>query len=95
MMKEKLREFSFEVNEDKKHFPEMEDVQEMIDKAEESYRLLKKTGRVKEAKQIKRRLEEALFAKEHLLHVMNMDFSRPTQKMIDLAQKNNIDLKDP
>jgi len=33
-----------------KQFPEMEDLQEMIDKAEESYRLFKKTGRGKEAK---------------------------------------------
>jgi len=36
-----------------RHFPEMEDLQEMIDKAEESYRLFKKTGRGKEAKIVK------------------------------------------
>ena len=26
---------------------------------------------------------------------MNLDFTRPTQKMKDLAAKHNIDLKDP
>lgn len=53
MIEQKKMEFSFEVSEEKKHFPEMDDIQEMINKAEESYRLFKKTGRIKEAKQIK------------------------------------------
>jgi hypothetical protein len=35
----------------------------MIDKAEESYKLFKKTGRIKEAKLIKSKLEEAKYAK--------------------------------
>lgn len=80
---------------EKKHFKEVDDIQEMIDKAEESYKLFKKTGRVKEAKLIKQKLEEAKFAKEHLIHVMNLDFSKPTAKMREIAAKNNIDLKDP
>ena len=67
----------------------------MIDKAEESYRLFKKTGRVKESKMIKAKLVEAHYAREHLIHVMNMDFSKPTQRMKDMALQNNIDLKDP
>ena len=57
----------------------------MIDKAEESYKLFKKTGRIKEAKVIKKKLEEARFAKEHFSMVMNLDFSRPTKKMLDTA----------
>lgn len=67
----------------------------MIDKAEESYRIFKKTGRIKEAKAIKTKLIEAKYAKEHLIHVMNMDFSKPTQKMVVMAKKNKIDLNDP
>ena len=67
----------------------------MIDKAEESYRLFKRTGRIKEAKLIKAKLIEAKYAKEHLIHVMNMDFSKPTPRMLEMAQKNKIDLKDP
>lgn len=50
----------------------------MIDRAEESYKLFKKTGRIKEAKLIKEKLEESRFAKEHLIHVMNLDFTKPT-----------------
>ena len=95
MMAAKRQEFSFEVAQEKKYFKEIDDVQEMIDKAEESYRLFKKTGRIKEAKIIKKRLLEALFAKEHLINVMNLDFTKPTRKMLDMASKNNIDLHDP
>lgn len=58
----------------------------MIDKAEESYKLFKKTGRISEAKMIKKKLEEARFAKEHFNLVMNLDFSRPTGKMLEMAQ---------
>lgn len=55
-MEQKKMEFSFEVSDQKKHFKEADDIQEMIDKAEESYKLFKKTGRIKEAKQIKEKL---------------------------------------
>jgi len=72
----------------------MDDLQSMIDRAEESYRLFKKTGRGKEAKVVKQKLEEAVFAKEHLYHVMNLDFGRPTAKLIEMARKNHIDLGD-
>ena len=72
----------------------MDDLQSMIDRAEESYRLFKKTGRGKEAKVVRQKLEEAIFAKEHLYHVMNLDFSRPTEKLKEMARKNNIDLGD-
>jgi len=60
----------------------------MIDKAEESYKLLKKTGRVSEAKMIKKKLEEAYYAKVHLLHVMNLDFSKPTPKMLEMSRQH-------
>ena len=95
MIVEKTKEFSFEVAKVKKHFPEIDDIQDMINKAEESYKLFKKTGRIKEAKIIKSKLEESLYAKEHLLHVMNLDFSKPTLKMREMAATHNINLKDP
>jgi hypothetical protein len=44
-----MMEFSFEVAEEKKHYQELDDIQDMINKAEESYKLFKKTGRIKEA----------------------------------------------
>lgn len=54
-MQSKLSDFSFEVLplNQRKHYPEMEDLQSMIDKAEESYRIFRKTGRGKEAKVVK------------------------------------------
>lgn len=87
-MQAKLADFSFEVlpKHLMKHYPEMDDLQSMIDKAEESYRLFRKTGRGKEAKVVKQKLEEALFAKEHLFHVMNLDFSKPTAKLREMAR---------
>ena len=66
----------------------------MINKAEESYRLFKKAGRFKEAKMIKKKLEETRYAKEHLSHVMNLDFTKPTEKMRKLAEEHKIDLTD-
>ena len=80
MMQDKLREFSFEVKpvQERQHFKEVDDIQEMIYKAEESYKLFRKTGRIKEAKLIKQKLLESKFAKEHLSHVMNLDFGKPT-----------------
>jgi len=88
-------EFSFEVKAEKIHYPEVDDIQDMIDKAEESYKLFKKTGRIKEAKLIKEKLEEARYAKEHFSMVMNLDFEKPTGKMIEMAQQHGINLKDP
>ena len=34
------------------------------------------------------------FAQQHLLQVMNLDFGRPTDKMVNMATEANIDLKD-
>lgn len=95
MLDTKVQEFSFEIKQEKRHFKEVDDIQDMIDKAEESYRLFKRTGRMKEAKVIKQKLVEAKYAKEHLILVMNMDFSKPTARMQEMARVNKIDLKDP
>ena len=89
------KEFSFEEKAEKAHFKEVDDVQEMIAKAEESYRLLRKTGRLAEAKAVKAKLLEAKYAKAHLERVMNLDFDRPTQRMRETARRTNIDLRDP
>ena len=55
----------------------------------------KKVGAKEEADDMKAKLKEMKFAKEHLIRVMNLDFSKPTQKMKDMAKNANIDLKDP
>lgn len=58
-MEQKMMEFSFEVSEEKKHYAELDEIQKIIDSAEESYKLFKKTGRHAEAEEIKARMEEA------------------------------------
>ena len=55
----------------------------------------RKVGAKDEAEEMKTKLREMKFAKEHLIRVMNLDFSKPTQKMKTLASSANIDLKDP
>ena len=55
----------------------------------------KKFGRVENAKIYKITIQEIKFAKQHLIRVMNMDFTRPTQKMLNMASKSNINLQDP
>ena len=44
---------------------------------------------------MKEKIKETKYAKEHLKLVMNMDFTKPTQKMIEMAERNNINLDDP
>ena len=40
-------------------------------------------------------IKELKFAKEHLFKVMNMDFTKPTKKMMAMAKDSKIDLNDP
>ena len=55
----------------------------------------KKFGRIENAKIYKITIQEIKFAKQYLIRVMNMDFTRPTQKMLNMAAKSNINLQDP
>lgn len=57
--------------------------------------MAKKFHQDEEARQYKINIKEMKFAKEHLIRVMNMDFSRPTEKMKEMAEQAKIDLKDP
>lgn len=41
------------------------------------------------------KIHETKYAKEHLKLVMNLDFKRPTEKMIKMAEANNINLESP
>lgn len=97
MIHEKLEEFSFEVKDDwhECNLPEVGDLQEIIDSTIESYKMLIKAGKIKEAHMVLEKVKDTMYAKEHLKLVMGMDFSRPTAKMIELAKENNIDLNDP
>mmetsp|Transcript_37853 Transcript_37853/g.57928 ORF Transcript_37853/g.57928 Transcript_37853/m.57928 type:complete len:84 (+) Transcript_37853:995-1246(+) len=83
MCQRKMSELSFEVKPDwdKAVVKEAEDIQEIIDTTVESYRLLKKSGQLSEAKEMKEKIRETKYAKEHLKMVMSMDFTRPTDKL--------------
>ena len=97
MIDDKIKELSFEVDPAMPvtDIPELEDVQVIVDKTIESYRIYTKAGKFKEAKMMKDKIKETKYAKEHLKLVMNLDFSKPTPKMMDMALKNNINLLDP
>ena len=71
-------EFCFEVSKEKKHFKELDDLQEMIDRGNETMVLLLKAGKVQEARMLKKKVKDTMYAKEHLSNVMNLDFTKPT-----------------
>jgi hypothetical protein len=97
MVQEKIKDFSFELKPDWRdsYYPEYSDVQNIVDKTMESYRLLQIAGQFKEASQMKEKIKETKYAKMHLMLVMNLDFSKPTEKMREMARKNNIDCDNP
>ena len=65
MCNEKIKDFSFELKPDWKssYHPEYADVQVIVDKTIETYRILKKAGKFKEAEQIKDKIKETKYAK--------------------------------
>ena len=95
MVEKKCKEFSFEVKQELENYPEIAQVRQLIDKAVENFRLSKKVGAKEEADDMKAKIKEMKFAKEHLIRVMNLDFTKPTEKMKTMAENANIDLKDP
>ena len=88
MVQDKIKDFSFELKPDWRdsYFPEYNDVQVIVDKTIESYRILKKAGQFKEASMMKEKIKETKYAKEHLKLVMNLDFTKPTEKMKEMAR---------
>ena len=94
MIELKKKEFSFEVKQDLQYYVEIDQVTELVNKAIENYKILKKLGQMEEAREVKSKVKEMKFAQQHLLQVMNLDFEKPTQKMIVMAKEANIDLKD-
>lgn len=60
------------------HYPEIDTLKMIIDKSVNDYKMAKKFGKFEDAKIYKATIREMKFAKEHLIRVMNMDFSLPT-----------------
>jgi len=97
MVDQKIEEFSFEVgpNWEACDISEVAEVQVIVDKTIESYRILQKAGKFRDAKMIKDKIKETKYAKEHLKLVMSLDFTKPTPKMIEMARVNNFSLDNP
>lgn len=91
----RMKEFSFEIKKGWEHskFPELLDLQRIIDETVETYRLLKKGGKFQEADMCKVKIKESMFAQNHLKLVMNMDFDKPSAQTIQMARENGINLK--
>ena len=82
MIKQKKTELSFEVKDELTYYPEFDQVDGLINQAKNSYVLLRKVGKKQEAASVKQKIKEMKFHKHHLNLVMNLDFDRPTERMI-------------
>ena len=96
MIEKKQEELSFELlpESERKTYPEFAQLQDLIDQAREGLKLSKKLGKQQEYLLLRGKAKELIFAKEHLLLTLNMDLAKPTQRMVDMAASQNIDLKD-
>jgi hypothetical protein len=94
MLKKKREELSFEILEKMTVYPELDKVSELINIAIDNYKVLKKLGKITDASEIKTKIKEMKFSKEHLNLVLNLDFNRPSKKMAELARAAGVDLKD-
>ena len=93
--KMRIKEFSFGIKKgwENTKFPELNDLQRIVDETVETYRLLKKGGKFQEADMCKMKIKESMFAQNHLKLVMNMDFDQPSPQTIQMAKENGINLK--
>ena len=78
LIQKKIKEFSFHVQDELLHFKEIDELTTIINKSIEDYKMAKKFNQIEEAKLYKVTIKEMKFAKEHLIRVMNIDFTRPT-----------------
>ena len=97
LLEEQMKKFDFELkpNWEKLSLPEIDDLENIVQDTVESYRIFKKGGKFKEADLMKAKIKETKYAKQHLLLVMALDFTKPTPKMREIAKTSNIDLNDP
>jgi hypothetical protein len=60
MVVQKIKDFSFEVKDgwEKAWYPEVDDVQVIINNVTESYKIFKKAGKFKEARLMKEKIKE-------------------------------------
>jgi hypothetical protein len=85
---------NFEVRDTIEHNKDVEEMTTLVDNTINAYKKHRKAGQLKQAKSMKKKLAEAKFQREHLIMVMNLDFTKPTDKMIQIAEKTKINLED-
>ena len=78
LIHKKVKDFSFHIKEEMDTYPDIEKLTEVIDKSVADYKMAKKFNQIDDIKKYKVSIKEMKFAREHLMRVMNMDFTRPT-----------------
>lgn len=80
----RIKDFSFAIKSgwESTRFPELNDIEHIVNESIETYRLLKKGGKFKEADMCKMKIKESMYAANHLKLVMNMDFDKPSPQTI-------------
>lgn len=96
-VQEKLPEFSFDVKENWRSFTcdEISDIQNIVDNAFETFRLLKRAGQFQEAALARQKCVDTMYSQMHMRMVMNMDFKKPRKKMMDVIKKTGVDINSP
>jgi len=68
---------------------------DIIKKTIDDYKIANKMGRQEDILTYQATIKQLKFAKEHMVRVLNMDFTKPTDKLKKMAKESKIDLKDP
>ena len=75
--------------------PEIKQLEHYLNvNGQEMLKLYQKSGKVKEAEELKEKLAKALKAKNQLEKIARLDFSKPSKKIQEIASQYNIDLQD-
>ena len=97
LVQKKLKDFSFHVKEESEyeHYPQVDELNDIIKKTIDDYKIANKMGRQEDILTYQATIKQLKFAKEHMVRVLNMDFTKPTDKLKKMAKESKIDLKDP
>lgn len=87
-------ELSFEVKSELELYPEINQIDDVLERLIDNYKVLRKLGQLDEAAEAWEKIKQIKFEQKHLILVMNLDFDRPMDKLKKMASESNIDLKD-
>ncbi|CAK76126.1 unnamed protein product (macronuclear) [Paramecium tetraurelia] len=90
------QELSYELDPKKPIPKEVQELGRFIEtRGMEMVKTYQQNGQIKEAEDLKDKLQKALIAKKQLEKISQLDFNRPKKKLYQFAQKFGIDLLDP